>query len=1065
MNISSTDTRFFTNEPGNTVLDRFDHLIKDSQYFDCIVGYFYVSGFLSLSKSLEKTEKIRILIGISTNRETHDLIQAAEGGGEASVRILSHRQAKDQYKFCVREELAHSEDSYNVEKGIRLFIKWIQTGKLEIRAYKEEIIHAKLYIMSYPEGSRDEGRVITGSSNFSRSGLEKNIEFNVELKDHGDYIFAKEKFEELWEKAVSVSDDFITTIQKDTWVSNQITPYELYLKFLYEYLKEQINRDLSDTEYFLPDGYMELQYQKDAVTEALQKLDEYNGVFISDVVGLGKTYITAMILKALNSRALILAPPPLVDPKNPGSWPRVLEEFGVGGCHCESTGKLEHLPKETNIEKYRYVVIDEAHKFRNENTQMYDALYRICIGKKVILVTATPLNNTPMDILAQIKLFQLSHASTLPNPTTRDLEKYFSHLQKKLQGLDRQNNKKRYLQVVRENSECIRKDVLQYLMIRRTRSNIVKYYSEDLKKQNLKFPEVADPQPQYYHFDEKTDEIFIRSIEKIVKEFHYSRYQPLLYLKKKDIQMEVGQKNMARFMRTLLLKRLESSFCAFRMSMDRMIRSYKTFIRMYQNGIVYTSDSSVKNLTHLLDEDNFSKINELIEEGRVQKHNSDEFIPEYINELNHDLAVLEALQKEWESISSDPKLEKFIKVMRSDQNLVGKKILIFTEAKETADYLAKNLEKEFGTVVLSINGSSDSFVRQQVIDNFDGNVPERDQKNDFRILVTTEVLAEGMNLHRSNVVINYDIPWNPTRMIQRVGRVNRVNTQFDWIYIYNFFPAGPINEEIGLEELAEAKIEAFIEMLGNDAKLLTDEEIKSHDLFKKLKSAKTITGEEEDEEDPELEYLSVIRKIRDSDPELFDRIQKLPIKARVGRKGDNSGLVTFFRKGKVRKIYRCDGMSPVELDFGQAAKLLEAKPDENSIVLPPKMYEYLGRNKEAFDRVFLYEGNEKGISGNEAKLLKFVRALKDNRTGFTDEEITYVLNVETALEAGAIPKQTIKSLYNEIKQSHSSKEDTYRRTYNHLRKQIDHAMILQGKLIENQPTGRKEIILSEYFGE
>ena len=138
--------------------------------------------------------------------------------------------------------------------------------------------------------------------------------------------------------------------------------------------------------------------------------------------------------------------------------------------------------------------------------------------------------------------------------------------------------------------------------------------------------------------------------------------------------------------------------------------------------------------------------------------------------------------------------------------MLFRSVLIFPEAKETADYLAENLEKTFGKVVLSINGSSDSSVRQQVIDNFDENVPEKDRKNEFRILVTTEVLSEGMNLHRSNVVINYDIPWNPVRMIQRVGRINRVNTPFDWIYIYNFFPAGPINENIKLEELAEAQI-------------------------------------------------------------------------------------------------------------------------------------------------------------------------------------------------------------------------------------------------------------------
>ena len=149
--------------------------------------------------------------------------------------------------------------------------------------------------------------------------------------------------------------------------------------------------------------------------------------------------------------------------------------------------------------------------------------------------------------------------------------------------------------------------------------------------------------------------------------------------------------------------------------------------------------------------------------------------------------------------------------------------------------------------------------------------------------MSTEVLSEGVNLHRSNIVINYDIPWNPTRLIQRVGRVNRVDTKFDTIHTYNFFPTEEGNDLIKLKEAAEAKIHAFIEMLGADARLLTEgEEIKSHDLFAKLTSKKTITGEDEEEES-ELEYLTEIREVRDKQPDLFARIKRLPKKARSTR--------------------------------------------------------------------------------------------------------------------------------------------------------------------------------------
>ena len=1064
--MSSSDTRFFTNEPGSTLLDRFNKLTSDAQFFDCLVGYFYASGFAALSQSLENTEKIRVLIGLSTDKMTYDLIQATKSGETTAVEYLSHRQVKDRYGLCVRHEMDKSDDSYDVEKGVRLFIEWIQSGKLVIRVYPSEKIHAKLYIMSYPEGNRDEGRVITGSSNFSKSGLVNNLEFNVELKDPGDYKFAHEKFEELWKDAVDVSEEYVSTIQNDTWLTNNITPYELYLKFLYEYLKEQINQDLDTREVFLPDGYMELQYQKDAITDAMQKLQEYGGVFISDVVGLGKTYITAMLLRTLNSRALVLAPPVLVDRKNPGSWPRVLEDFGVPGCFCESVGKLDQIPKLTDISKYEYIVIDEAHKFRNENNQMYDNLYKICVGKKIILVTATPLNNTPLDILAQIKLFQPAHASTLPNPETRDLESYFSKLEGKLGKLDRQKDKKEYLRVVRENAEKIRKDVLQYLMVRRTRSSITKYYSEDLEKQGLRFPEVADPFALCYNFDEGMDEVFNHTIERIVKEFRYARYKPLMYLRKRDIQMETGQKNMVTFMRVMLLKRLESSFFAFKKSLARMITSYEAFLKMYHAGIVYTGDGSVKNLIDLLEEENFDKIDELMDAGRVQSHNTDEFGPEFIIDLEHDLKVLRELKSEWDNIKIDPKLEKFIKTMRSDQNMKDKKVLIFTESKETADYLTDALVKTFGPVVLSINGSSKGNVRQLVIDNFDGKVSPENRADDYRILVTTEVMAEGVNLHRSNVVVNYDIPWNPTRMIQRVGRINRVDTKFEWIYIYNFFPAGPINEKIGLEELAIAKIEAFIEMLGNDAKLLTDEEIKSHDLFRKLKNAKTITGEDE-EDDPELRYLALLREIRNHDIELFERIKQLPKKARVARKGDDSRLITFFRRGKVRKTFLCRNSSPVELDFPTAAKMLEAQPEERGERLPKEMFEYLGRNKEAFDNVFLAENSESGAKkGTAAKLRAQVSALRGNMQGFTDDEIEYVDDLLTALDAGTISKMTTTRTYNEIRNGNGRPEElsVYQWTFMTLKKNIDYSMIQRGKIVSSEPVAVKEVILSEYFG-
>ena len=206
---------------------------------------------------------------------------------------------------------------------------------------------------------------------------------------------------------------------------------------------------------------------------------------------------------------------------------------------------------------------------------------------------------------------------------------------------------------------------------------------------------------------------------------------------------------------------------------------------------------------------------------------------------------------------------------------------MFTESKETAEYLAGNVNKAFKNQAICFTGGSGEATRDTVTRNFDAKA--KHPENKYRILISTEVLSEGVNLHRSNVVINYDIPWNPTRMMQRVGRINRVDTKFDTIYTFNFFPTRQSNDELKLREAAEAKINAFLTLLGGDAALLTEgEPIGSHELFDRLVSKKTITGEDEGETS-ELKYLTLIKDIRDNDPDLFEKIKRLPKKARSGK--------------------------------------------------------------------------------------------------------------------------------------------------------------------------------------
>ena len=244
-------------------------------------------------------------------------------------------------------EMENSKDIKPVEEGIIKFLEWLKSGKLEIKAYPSQNIHAKLYIMSFAKDDRDKGRVITGSSNFTKSGLMDNLEFNVELKNPSDYEFAQNKFNELWLDAVDIKDQYIEAIQKKTWLNNNIKPYELYLKFLFEYFKDELNQTDKVFSLYLPEEFKKLEYQDQAVLNAKKILNEYGGVFVSDVVGLGKTYMSAMLAGQLDGRSLVLAPPILLEKTNPGSWKNVFSDFRIHTAF-ESLGKLDQVISKPN---------------------------------------------------------------------------------------------------------------------------------------------------------------------------------------------------------------------------------------------------------------------------------------------------------------------------------------------------------------------------------------------------------------------------------------------------------------------------------------------------------------------------------------------------------------------------------------------------------------------------------------------------------------------------------------------------------------------------------------------
>jgi superfamily II DNA/RNA helicase len=519
----------------------------------------------------------------------------------------------------------------------------------------------------------------------------------------------------------------------------------------------------------------------------------------------------------------------------------------------------------------------------------------------------------------------------------------------------------------------------------------------------------------------------MQTVELITQKFKYARYMPLLYLTKPISQLkEQSQRNMGGFMKVLLVKRLESSFYAFRKSVDRFIYSYGMFIGEYEKGNVYISKGYINKIFELLDQDNDDAVQKFIDEGKAEKYESKDFRPDFIMDLKNDLEILKQIKSMWQSIKRDPKIETLLYNLKNHNILKNKKIIIFTESKETAEYLTENINNHIGKIVLLFHGNSPELVRDRVIENFDAMA--KNKKDDYKILVSTEVLSEGVNLHRSNIVINYDIPWNPTRLMQRVGRVNRIGTEFDKIYTFNFFPTRQADSEIELTNIARSKIEAFLTLLGGDSSILTEgEPVSSHELFDKLLSKKTLI-EDEEEGESELKYLRFIEDIRNENPELFERIKRLPKKARSSKMFSKSikdfasenSLVTFFKKGKLNKFFISDknSKSAIELDFLNAAKILESSSDEKRTKIPlVDYYELLDVNKSAFFNATIEEvvaPRQRGGTNNEINLLKILKVTQKNSKQMTEEQEEYLKKIINRLEEGALPKETVKKTLDEL---------------------------------------------------
>lgn len=1023
---TNNDNGVYTNEKGSTLLDRFKSVLTVAQALDVVVGYFRMSGFNQLFESFKTVDEIRILVGLNIDQQSFTFIDQLNQAKQLQLD-LAQQEVREVYAKTISDEVNSVHDERAIRESHRMFMDMIQSGKLKIRAHPSRNIHAKVYIIRNRQPpSPDYGRVITGSSNFSANGFVDQYEFNVELKDQSQVVKSLAIFEEWWKDSVDVTQEYVDAGRTTGPLNDEITPYHLYLKFLTEYFRNHlVDRPMIDTGEFGGGGFKKLQYQIDAVLAAQHILASYGGVFLADVVGLGKTYMAALLALQLDGPCLVIAPPALLNSASAGSWVNVFRSMGVSRYKCVSIGKLQQTIDD-GIADFKYVIVDESHRFKSNSAERYSLLKEICQGKGVILLSATPYNNHPGDIYSQIALFQDPLASTIPG--VRNLNEFFSRLAGRIKGVDRSEDPETYLTLSRQNAQELRNKVLRYVMVRRTRSEIAEFYAKDLKAQNIIFPEVKDPISLFYQLTPHEDRIFENTIKMLERgNLHYARYQPITkeyYKGRIGKPSDQGADNLAGFMRILLVKRLESSFFAFKQTLRRFIQSYEYMLSSFDAGWVYTSKNASGKLFDLLERGDFDSIDALIEDERVEKYPAEDFTPLFRKHLVEDLETLRAIEADWHTIDRDPKWEEFKRAVQTtridDLDLRRDKLVIFSEFSDTAAQLVAHLQTIEPRTKLFSSRSKEND-RDWVVRNFDATVSADQQSDDVRIIVTTDVLAEGVNMHRSRVVINYDLPWNPSKLMQRVGRVNRVGTKFPYLYTINFFPSEQGNNEIALTQSARSKITAFIHLLGNDARLLEeDEEIVSHGYFDELTSGQTVKTADESGAS-ELKYLRLIMQIKQEQPELYKMIMQLPRKifsVRKAQSGHERGLVSYFRHGELDRFwYSATTQDPREIDFFEMVQYLECLANEPRGKLNElTFFEMLTRHKQAeSDERHAVDDNATSLAGNASRI---IRLLSDKQFRLSiapvAEKRMFVERVKRAIQAGRLDDIRLRKIHDAL---------------------------------------------------
>jgi len=977
--------------------------------FDIATGYFEIGALLALDGKWQPLEKIRILMGAEMAHRTRKALLEAVRSRAVEILDSSIEADKGVNPFL---------------HGVPAILEALRSRQIECRVYDRDKFHAKAYI-THAKLEVVGSQALVGSSNFTAPGLTKNIELNIQVQSAREVAQLREWFEAHWNDASDVTDAVIETIARHTHL---YTPFDVYAKALQEFFRghELTATEWDETRSKM---FPVLdRYQKEAYWALMKIARQHGGAFLCDGVGLGKTFVGLMLIERLilheGKRVVLLAPKSVRE----AVWDRDLRKYlphigGVSGSGDFSNlavfnhtdlGRKGDFPERFQriAELADVVLIDEAHHFRNPGRRgdaddgaepsryyrLYDLLDNAARPKTVFMLTATPINNRLSDFRHMAELF------------TRRVEAYFgrtlgiNNLRAHFNNLEKGFRSRIGVDAVdvsghmSEAQEMLAVDaIFQQIVVQRSRA----YARESQIRETGKaasFPERNPPLVAEYSIRKtygRLLDMFEKAFQKESPLFTLPMYYPLHWYKGPDTSIdpleEGRQKQVVGLIRTQFLKRFESSVAAFEISCNRLLQKLLAFLEVHsetdaekkrlerwkaQNAEIlgYATQRQLEFWGEDSDEDEDEDIVpqemlDTVERLAREEYDIAEMMSETFLDLDQIVNFLDEARK-FEP-TQDDKLQKLIRLLGSKE-LSGQKVLIFTEFADTARYVKRQLDKAGIDGVAQVDSATRSN-RADVIERFSpyyngvssAALAEKGRAR-IRVLVSTDVLSEGLNLQDASRMINYDIHWNPVRLMQRIGRVDRrmnpevearlvadhpeIKASRGKVSFWNFLPPDELNAILTLYTRVTQKTLLISKTLGIEGKkLFTPED--DYEALKEFNHA--YEGTRSAIEDMHLEYQALLQ----ADPGLEARLRRLPGATFSGRKRPAKG---------VRGVFFCYALPALDKEKGEFTE------------------------EAGTTRWYLYDLDREAILEGPGEIVASIRSRPDTPRTCTTEEKTLV---------------------------------------------------------------------------